>query len=222
MPKLIATLFLLAAVPGSAQPVACPTGTLTVDAGSDALRGSLCQSAETLLARLADCGLPQQRPINIVEVDTVAHPFADCLAAYDCAFDRIRLVVRDDYGDLVAADDPYMSFPPEVLIHTLLSHELTHALIEQNSADREVPLIDHEYIANALELELMDPAWRQTILDHAMLDRPSDSRIDIWIYRMSPRRFAANAWLHFRQADNGCALIGRLLSGEVSFDAAKP
>ncbi|GAA5074546.1 hypothetical protein GCM10023209_21740 [Roseibacterium beibuensis] len=219
---LMVSLCLSAAAPVLADPMPCPGGSITVDAGSDALRTTLCQSAETLLAGLAACHLPQQRPINIVAVDEVAHPFATCLAAFDCDYDRIRLVVRDDYTGLVAPDDPYANFPPDILLHTLLSHELTHALIEQNSAGREVPLVDHEYMANALELEQMAPEWRQAILDYAMLEEPNDSRIDIWIYRLEPRRFAANAWLHFIQPENGCDLVGRLVSGEASFEDDKP
>jgi hypothetical protein len=131
-------------------------------------------------------------------VEEVAHPVATCLAAFDCAHDRVRIVVRDSYADLVEPGDPYALIPPDVLVRTLMFHEITHALIEQNAAGREVPAVDHEYIAAAMELEHMDPAWRQTLLDHARLDAPAEGRINIWIYRLEPRRFAANAWLHFR------------------------
>jgi hypothetical protein len=151
-------------------------------------------------------------------VDDIAHPFAVCLAAYDCDFDRVRVVGRQDYSDLVGPGDPYAEFPSAVLVRTLLSHELTHALIQHTAMGAEVPLIDHEYTAAAMELELMEPQWRDLILDYSGLDGPSESRIDIWIYRLEPRRFAANAWLHFSAPGNGCDLVLRLVRGDFSFD----
>ena len=75
--------------------------------------------------------------------------FATCLAAYDCDYDRIRIVVRNDYAGLVEPEDPYARFPADVMVETLLIHEITHALIDQNAEAKQVPLVDHEYIAAA-------------------------------------------------------------------------
>jgi hypothetical protein len=174
--------------------------------------------AQGAVSSISACRLPQQRPIRIEVVDEIDHPFATCLAAFDCDYDRIRIVVRQSYEHLVEPDDPYASFPPEVLVRTLLFHEISHALIEQNSRSRDVPLVDHEYIAAAMELANMEPTWREAILRFAALEAPAEGRINIWTYRLNPRRFAANAWLHFALPENGCDLVGRLVGGAATFD----
>lgn len=197
----------------------CPNDGISVQAGTRDHAELLCQLAQEAVYHTSWCNLPQKRPISIEVVDEIVHPFATCLAAFDCDYDRIRIVMRDSYVQLVDPEDPYASLPPEVLVRTLVFHEITHALIEQNSPDREVPLVDHEYIAAAMELEHMDPIWREVILDYANLSTPADGRVDIWIYRLEPRRFAANAWLHFRLPQNGCELVGRLVTGDATFDS---
>lgn len=165
------------------------------------------------------CTLGQTRPIRIDVVDEVPHPFATCLAAFDCDYDRVRIVIREDYAGLVEPEDPYAQLPLEVLVRALLTHELGHALIFQTAEGREVALTDHEYIAAAMELEQMPAEWRAMILDAAGFTAPAEGRINIWIYRMSPRRFAANAWLHFSQPGNGCALVSDLVAGRRSLEA---
>jgi hypothetical protein len=197
----------------------CPYVGISVKAATPDQAERICEFAQEAVSLISSCHLPQQRPIRIEVVDEIAHPFAICLAGFDCDYDRIRIVVRDSYTALVEPEDPYADFPPEALVRTLLFHEITHALIEQNSADREVPLVDHEYIAAAMELEHMDPALRETILHYANLETPADGRVNIWIYRLDPRRFAANAWLHFRLPRNGCDLVERLVTGDASFDS---
>jgi hypothetical protein len=204
---------------GGRDPVECPSDGITVQAVTPEQAALICEFAQEAVSQISSCHLPQQRPISVEVVDEIAHPFATCLAAFDCDYDRIRIVVRDSYARLVEPDDPYADFPPEELVRTLLFHEIAHALIEQNSADRQVPLVDHEYIAAAMELEHMDPTWRETILHYANLETPVDGRVNIWIYRLEPRRFAANAWLHFRLPQNGCEFVGRLVTGDASFDS---
>lgn len=212
-----AALAVFVASVAAAEPVPCRDPAIRVEA-PEALRARICAEAEAALGALAACNLPLRRPILIDVVDEVLHPMSTCLGAYDCADDRIRLVVRDDYSALVAPGDPYAAIPGSVLLGAILTHETTHALVEQNAGGRVVPLVDHEYIAAAMELERLPEEWREVILADAGLAAPSEGRIDIWIYRLAPRRFAANAWLHFRLPGNGCALVGRLLSGEESFE----
>lgn len=220
-PVALTLAALAVAAPAEADAVPCPADGMSVDAATPDLRDRLCEIAEDAVSSLASCHLPQQRPITVEVVEEVAHPVATCLAAFDCAHDRVRIVVRDSYADLVEPGDPYALIPPDVLVRTLMFHEIAHALVEQNAAGREVPAVDHEFIAAAMELEHMDPVWRQTLLDHARLDRPSEGRIDIWIYRLEPRRFAVNAWLHFRLPENGCLLVARLVTGGTSFQPAE-
>lgn len=200
----------------------CPGTQLTIVGADPAVAADLCGLAERTVAALGACHLVQSRPITIEVVEGIEHPFGTCLAAFDCDYDRVRLVIRDEYSGLIEADDPYAALPSAVLVETLLTHELTHALIWQTTDGGPVPLVDHEYIAAAMELEQMDPRWREAVLADAGLNGPALGRINIWIYRLEPRRFTANAWLHFHQPEAGCALIGELLAGTRSFDTLPP
>lgn len=225
MPKQLAFIFatVLGAIPLAADAqdgfVECSGDGISVWAETPELQSLLCGLADEAVSSITSCQLPQIHPVRIEVVGEIVHPFATCLAAFDCDHDRIRIVVRDDYTELVEPDDPYADFPPDVLLRTLLFHEITHALIEQNSLGREVPPVDHEYISASIELAHMEPSWRQTILDYANLDVPAEGRINIWTYRMDPRRFAANAWLHFQLPQNGCDLVGQILARETTFDS---
>jgi hypothetical protein len=208
---------LLAAGWAAAQPIACPDSRFVVEAASPHLQATLCEVAVAAADRLLLCGLSQTRPVTLRIVDTVSHPVADCLAAYDCDFDRIRITAPERYAELLAPDTAYASLPPEVLLRSLLAHELSHALLDQSAQGRPVDLVDHEYVAAAMELDLMPPAWRGVILDAARLEMPREGLINIWIYRLEPRRFSANAWLHFSAEGNGCDLVRRIVDGEATF-----
>jgi hypothetical protein len=214
----VCALALALAGPAAAQVTDCAEGQVSIGGAPPALAADLCRMSHDALSAMTACALQQSRPIHVDVVDEVPHPFATCLAAFDCDYDRVRIVIRDDYAGLVEPEDPYAQVPPEVLMRALLTHELAHALVFQTAAGREVALTDHEYIAAAMELEQMPPEWRALILDSAGFTAPAEGRINIWIYRMSPRRFAANAWLHFSQPGNGCALVDDLVGGVRSFE----
>ncbi|NKX45752.1 DUF6639 family protein [Roseicyclus persicicus] len=222
LPRLSRTIPLLVALigvgPAAADDIACPGAAVTIRGAAPEIAARLCDSAGTAIAGLTACGLSQRRPITVEVVPVVYHPFAICLAAFDCDYDRVRLVLRDDYAGLVAEDDPYALLPPDRLVAALLSHELAHALVWQTAEGRAVPLVDHEYIAAAMELEGMAPETRQTVLDATGLTGADEGRVNIRTYRLEPRRFAANAWLHFREDGNGCALIAGLVAGTRSFE----
>ncbi|MBF9059635.1 hypothetical protein HKCCSP123_10625 [Rhodobacterales bacterium HKCCSP123] len=214
----LAALVLALAGPAAAQVTDCAEGQVAIGGAPPALAEDLCRISHEAITTMTACSLGQTRPIRVDVVDEVPHPFATCLAAFDCDYDRVRIVIRDDYAGLVEAADPYAQLPPEVLVRTLLTHELAHALVFQTAAGREIALTDHEYIAAAMELEQMHPEWRALVLDAAGFTAPAEGRINIWIYRMSPRRFSANAWLHFKAPGNGCALVGDIIAGRRSFE----
>lgn len=79
-----------------------------------------------------------------------------------------------------------------------------------------VPRIDHEFIANALERAALAPEHRKTLLDAAGIEPPiSAEMIDVFIYGLAPRRFAAAAYLHFKES--GCETITQILHGTATF-----
>jgi hypothetical protein len=209
-----------AASAGLAEATACDDPMFSVSAGDASLGATVCEMATDVAASLSTCGLTLSRPLEIAFVEEIVHAENTCLGAFDCEQNQIMLTRPERFGDLVEPDNAYALLPSDILLRALLTHELSHAAIHQSSGDRVVPLIDHEFIANALELEFMDAEWRSVMMEASGLDVAKEGRINIWIYHLAPRRFAANAWLYFSEPGNGCALVERILEGQRSFHIA--
>lgn len=193
----------------------CSDRQFSVEAPNDELLETLCHAAPSIRDTLSDCGLTQTRPLTIKVVEELSHKIGNCLAWFDCDHDSIRLTNPTRYPEVIEQDSPYATLPPDVLLENALTHELVHALITQSANGREVSLIDHEYIAAALELELMEPQWRDVLISAAPVSLPPKTGlIDIWIYGLEPRKFATNAWQHFSLPQNGCGLVERIVQGD--------
>jgi hypothetical protein len=55
--------------------------------------------------------------------------------------------------------------PADTLFASLVAHELTHAYVEHSLGDRELPRVAHEYLAYALQLDLLSDAERASIIE---------------------------------------------------------
>ncbi|MDJ0993883.1 MAG: hypothetical protein QNI90_09940 [Dinoroseobacter sp.] len=206
------------AVPVWAEPRQCDDSFFSVDAKEAELGSLVCQTLSQHRNRLEACGLRQHRVLTVEIVDRIDHPLGSCLAYFDCDYDLVRITTPEMYGELTAGDLVYSQFPEEVILRSLLAHELAHALIVQLAGARQIDMVDQEYIAGAMELELLDPEWRAVYLEAASSDAaPRLGLIDIWIYGFTPRKFAANAWHHFRQPEHGCDLVQEIVAGRKTF-----
>lgn len=212
-------LAFMATSPAMADPVACPGDeSVAVEAARSELATQLCEAAPPLRDAMVDCGLTQLRALKIVVIARLIGPFDTSLAEFDRGTDVIRIVDPLLYPGLLVEDGGYFLLPTDVLLRSLLTHEIAHALAFQVSGDRELDAVDQEYIAAAMELELMKTEWRDFLIKAAPVTLPpKDEMINFWIYAMAPRKFAVNAWRHFRLPENGCALIRRIIGGEASF-----
>lgn len=219
---LLALWTVHAASAGIAQTKLCDDPLFSVTAGDAATGATVCEMAGDIAVSLSTCGLTLSRPLEIILVDEIAHFDNNCLGVFDCEQNEILLTRPTRYDGLFEEDNAYALLPPDVLLRALLTHEMSHAAIHQTAGDRTVPLIDHEYIANALALEFMDPRWRAEMLDAAGLEVAAEGRINIWIYQLAPQRFTANAWLYFSEPGNGCALVEQILEGQRSFNIEIP
>jgi hypothetical protein len=215
---VLATLVWISLSPAFCGPLLCPDPMFAVDANDDTMTLQLCEMATEIRDKLEVCGLKQSRVLTIEIANEVSHPLANCLAYFDCEYDLIRVTDPLNWDALLGEDQAYASLPANVTLKALLTHEMTHALVAQTSGDREVPMVDQEYIAASMELEFMEEAWRDVLLAAAPVTLPpKDGLIDLWIYAFSPRKFAVNAWQHFNLPGNGCALVQQIVVGDVSF-----
>lgn len=216
--KVSATLTCMFFSPAFCGPSPCPDPMLTVDANDDSLALKICGMATEVRDTLNICGLKQSRALTIEISAEMSHPLGSCLAYFDCEYDLIRVSDPLNWDSLLEEDQAYANLPAEVTLRALLTHEITHALVTQTAGDRQVPMVDQEYIAASMELELMEETSREILLALAPVKLPpKEGLIDIWIYGFSPRKFAANAWQHFSLPENGCSLVQQILDGDVSF-----
>lgn len=199
-----------------ADPAPCDDTGFRVDTSDAATHDMICDAALVARDVLATCGLTQIEPIDIETVKTPVHNIGQCLAAYNCKTGLIQIMDPLLLEENVPNDDPYAKLPNEAVFRSLLTHELAHALVDQNTGDRKMPMVDHEYIANALELAALEPRHREALLDAAGVEPPVPAEaIDIFIYGLAPRRFAAASYLYFEA--NGCKTITGILDGKATF-----
>lgn len=141
-----------------------------------------------------------------------------CLGTYDRADDVVRVIAPEDLSGATAAEPPYSLFPPDVLLEALIAHELAHAILEQSGEGRELALVDHEYVAGVMEIETLDPQWREVYIAAAPVALPPKvGLISAMIYGFAPRKFAVNAWQFFQSEPDGCDGIRRIAEGSHTF-----
>lgn len=215
---LVAFAALLPAGQASGGPKTCENKAFSVSASAPGLAEQICGILSEISGDLALCGLAPKETVNIEVVKSLSHPALNCLAHFDCEFDVIRVTDPALYDQFLETGNSYALLPPDALLKALVTHEVTHALVAQSAGNREIAIVDQEYIAAAMELELLDPPMRDILLAAAPVPLPPKTGlIDIWIYGLEPRKFATNAWQHFRLPENGCALVRKILGGEFTF-----
>lgn len=206
---------------GPSEAVACADEALSVDASLPEVAALACGYAIQAKARLVACGLRQTRPVEIFLVDRFDEGIENCLAYYDCTDGAVRVTDPAALEARLPDDHPYRVLPTEVVLQALISHELAHALLDQTrrGADgREPAFVDQEYVAAAMELDLLDERWRTALIDAAPVSLPPrEGLISALIYAFEPRKFATNAWQFFAAEPDGCARVRRIAEGTFSF-----
>lgn len=197
----------------------CDDPMLSVQADTERVGELACNAATSAKTLLSSCDLAQDRPINIAVVDIAQHPtFGDCLATFDQQTECLAVTDLDRMSSLLPIGDPRSALPPDVLFAAAITHEMAHALLQQSAPERQIAATEQEFVANALEMESLEPQWRNLLLDAYPIDPPGSlSLVHLTIYALEPRGFANNAWLVFDQDVMGCTLVQKIAAGEFRF-----
>ena len=197
----------------------CRDPLLSVQANSDEAAEIVCTAASAAKALMASCGLRQTHPINIEVVKAAKHPsFGDCLAVFDQRTGCLQVVDIDRLPALLMAGDPRSALPPEVLFSASITHEMAHALLQQSAGDIQIAATEQEFVANAFEMQSLEPKWRDLLLkSHPIKPPGSLGLVHLSIYALDPRAFANNAWMVFDQDVMGCSLIQKISEGRFRF-----
>lgn len=215
----IAALVFSPAQVGLAEPSPCPHEEMfSVDSPRPALTDKLCDMVGDIREKLVACGLVQEEAIGIEIVAREDHSLGACLAQFDCRKNLIRITDPDSFSRELNEDDPYTGLSSDAVLRALLTHEMAHALLFQSTSGYEIALVDHEYVAAAMELDFLDAASRDLLLLASPISLPPDpALLSAFVYAAAPRKFAVIAWQHFNLPGNGCSLISRIVSREFSF-----
>lgn len=214
---LIAVLTLSAASQATAQvPVLCPQGQFTVTNADADLAARVCRVAEATVRDLAGCNLALDGPVEIGLAHTLSD---DCIGRFYCHQARIEILLPDAMKTARDPDSALTAVPDDAFFDSVIVHELTHAASEDMPCPFDDCRATSEYLAYAMQIRSLAP-------EHiAAFDAASDilppverAAINGTILMMAPGAFAERAWAHFSQQDDSCALVGRIMSGDVLFD----
>ena len=103
----------------------------------------------------------------------------------------------------------------EALEHSFLRHELVHVAVWHflGASAKSLPREWDEFIAYAVQLELMEPRLRDKVLASFSSVRAFDSATEVneFLYGMDPEAFAVAAYRTYRQG-GGIRFISELLT----------
>jgi len=105
-----------------------------------------------------------------------------------------------------------------VLYSGIITHEIAHAILHQNAEELDLPATAHEYVAYAVQLASYPGDLREALT----LRTPAVSASNLFVFSnflllADPDRFAITAYSHFRQPENGCAFLAKVLQQKVYF-----
>lgn len=214
---LTAVFALAAPAAALAEAAPCHDPDLRADAADAAIRARVCQAAMQAKALMTGCGLEQLYPINIAVVDRATHPsFGDCLAVFDQRTGCLSVTAMDQMPALLPPGDVRLDLPVDVLFAATIAHELAHALLQQTARGVAIAATEQEFVANAFEMEALDPVWRDRLLAaNPVNPRGSMGLVHLSIYALDPRAFDNNAWTLFHQPELGCSFIAKIAAGKA-------
>ena len=139
------------------------------------------------------------------------------IGLYNAETDQIELLSYPQ-ARCQTADDPLFGMAmTRPLYESVVVHEVSHAIVEQNlSTRRPTSRVVHEYIAYAAQLTSMAPDLREEILRR--YDQPAYADVNemSWVYyEMDPSGFGVKVYRHFRATHDPAAFLQDLLNGAV-------
>ena len=219
---LVAALCGLASGPAPAAPPvrACDTAGITVSAASPEEARMACDVAAETGARLGRFGLRLHAPVRIEITEHLDAAPGTCVALYSTEERKLQVLPVDCLEGQPGRASAFPRMRPELLFESLIVHELAHAYMDQAAQERFLPRVAYEYFAYAVQLDALPEADRSRILAKAAVGPPVDfEQINDAVLNLSPLRFAAMSWLHFKREGGDAALVQRILTGKLLFNS---
>ena len=216
VPNLLLCLFggwMLAAFSVDAADLRCSAESVVVHASDPREAEIVCEGASDAVGFLHSQGLDtgEQIDIDVVETlpDGVPPATAGCYAHEER---RVYLLTPTKFEQqaMLAHSPGYLDY------HSLITHEVGHAVAGCNFAVPKPTIQAHEYVAYVTMLSTMPDAARERMLgDFAGDGFDTEQQITATIYLMAPQWFGAQVYRHYLKPGNGQAFLSKVLAGKA-------
>jgi len=178
----------------------------------------VCEYVDEAARLLTRFRLEIETPSRIEIVEQVRHACgAPISASFDSATKVVRISGYSACAEMLSARPELGAIAASDWFRSIITHELVHAALTRRSNGPPPPLAQ-EYIAYALQLEMLGQSGRQTLLAAYPRDIPQDLEIFNSMYlQMSPLAFATNAYRHLFAQPDPVAFVSEILKGRQSF-----
>ncbi len=146
----------------SSGPHVCEGPNVVVYGARQPVVNDVCAGARAAFDFLAPLGLDLPRELKIDVLSTMPRDIGTEVAAcYSMASHRVSLLRYDVF----ARHERWLGVPPQrELYQSIVTHEVTHAIVSCHVGERPLGLTAAEYVGNVAMFATMDPAMRDRVL----------------------------------------------------------
>lgn len=179
---------------------------------------TVCRAATHVVRFLQSCGIEARSALNVEIVQELVATEGRAYGCFDRSTGSIQLLTLDRCAEQLKSDDSRPGLEPTDYFRSIAVHEVAHGILAQQEGASELPVIAHEYLAYALQIDSMTSTSRQALLkplhDRGGLSIKLPHEI---LLMMNPVAFGAISYLHFKSSVDQCVTIRSVLRGEVIF-----
>ena len=212
IPILTASLI---SAPAAAKSVFCYNPNVEVAAQTSEIEKEACTASELAIEFLSRYGLKTKRQIRISIVEQPIHIHSySAYGSYDSRNDLVQVMSPQAIHQVTPSPQINNQLLNLIRFHGIVAHEVTHALILQNSQLSPMPVgtAAQEYLAGVTQMSIMPPEIRDKVIRSADVGPwESGDVISITYMEIAPLRFAVKSYLHFQKLPVAAKFVDELL-----------
>ena len=176
----------------------------------------VCAGAAKADAFFRSHGITMQKPIQIRLHESMINSHPAHIGLYDSKQHQIDLLSYPQTLEQCREKPPFGVSMCEPIYISFVTHEISHAIADQNFQYRPVPMIAQEYLAYVAQFATMETNARSQILQLYDVE-PFDGleNMSIIYYELNPNAFGVKAFLHYQSLSSPGEFIRDLLSGDT-------
>lgn len=201
----------------SASLTDCPGIALQVTLGSASDRVLICKGASRAVAffGLHDLGILEKIQVRLTADDEIMKRGTH-IGLYDAQTGVIQFLGFQQALRQCAERSPFGTPMDEALYTSFATHEVAHAIAEQNFEIEPKSRIAHEYIAYVAQISTMQPEKREAVLQNYRVEAfENPAQMSLIYYGLDPSAFAVKAYRHFQGLPDQTGFLQALLSGAI-------